>query len=87
MYRLIKDKLFMVLAILMALTLLSWQMLFSVKLEPKTIGTLLLLLAFVKVQLIISKYMELNKAIVPIRIAFWMWTIVVGGISILMYLK
>jgi len=85
MSRLYKDKLFIVLAILLALTLLSWRMLYSVEMDPKVIGTLLLLLAFVKVQLIISQYMELNQAIVPIRITFWMWTIVVGAISIGMY--
>lgn len=80
-----KDKLFIVLAILLVLTLLSWQIFFSVKFELKTIGTLLLLLAFVKVQIIISQYMELNKAILPIRIAFWIWTITVAAISLEIY--
>jgi len=85
MFKLLKDRLFIVLAILLAFTLLSWQILFSAKFEPKAIGALLLILAFVKVQIIISQYMELNHAIVPIRIAFWLWTIMVAAISLVMY--
>ncbi len=87
MSNLLKDKATIVLVILLALTLLSWLMLYALKLEPKTVGVLLLVLAFVKVQLIISQYMELNKAIFPIRIAFWLWTACACGISIWMYLR
>jgi hypothetical protein len=60
--------------------------LYAVRLEAKTVGALLLSLAFVKVQLIISQYMELNRAILLVRVAFWMWTIAVGAISIGIYL-
>jgi membrane-bound ClpP family serine protease len=80
-----KDKLFIALLLLLAITVLSWQIFFSAKFEPKAIGALLLILAFVKVQIIISQYMELNHAIVPIRIAFWIWTIMVAAISLVMY--
>lgn len=86
MFSLLKDKPVITLVILLALTLTSWLLLYSMKLEPKTIGALLLLLAFVKVQLIISQYMELHKAILPIRIAFWLWTTGVAAMSISMYL-
>lgn len=86
MFSLHKDKALRVLIILLALTLLSWFMLYSLALAPKKIGVFLLVLAFVKVQLIISQYMELNKAAIFIRIAFWLWTISVCGISIGMYL-
>lgn len=86
MQTLLKDKLFIVLAVLFALTLFSWLMLYSVELSPKTTGALLLLLAFVKVQIVISQYMELDKAIVPVRIAFWMWTVGVCAMTIHMYL-
>jgi len=81
----LKDKLFWVLLILLAITLLSWQIFFSVGFEAKTTGILLLVFAFVKVQIIISQYMELNNAILPIRVTFWLWTIAVAGISIGMY--
>lgn len=86
MFGLHKDKAGNILIILLALTLLSWFMLYSVELAPKNIGVLLLLLAFVKVQLIVSQYMELNKSAIFIRIAFWLWTISVSGITIGMYL-
>jgi hypothetical protein len=81
-----KNNLLIVLALLLALTLLSWLVLYAVRLEAKTVGALLLSLAFVKVQLIISQYMELNRAILLVRVAFWMWTIAVGAISIGIYL-
>lgn len=81
-----KDKTLIVLIILLALTLLSWFMLYFLALAPKHIGAILLLLAFVKVQVIISQYMELNTAAVFIRIAFWLWTISVCGITIGLYL-
>jgi hypothetical protein len=87
MVRLFRDKLFIVLVMLLAITLFSWLMLYYMKLEPKAIGALLLLLAFVKVQLIISQYMELNKAVLLIRVAFWMWTMGVAAMSIGMYLR
>lgn len=83
MQTLLKDKLFIALAVLFALTLFSWLMLYAVALSPKTTGALLLLLAFVKVQIVISRYMELDKAIVPVRIAFWMWTIGVCAMTII----
>lgn len=86
MFGLHKDKALNVLIILLALTLLSWFMLYSVELSPKNIGVLLLLLSFVKVHIIISQYMELNKAAIFIRIAFLLWTISVSGITIGMYL-
>ncbi len=81
-----KYKYFVVLVLLLALTLLSWLVLYVAGLEPKAVGVLLLSLAFVKVQLIISQYMELNKAILSMRVAFWIWTITVGTISIGIYL-
>lgn len=85
MLNLRKDKLFIVLLILLAITVLSWLLLYSVAMPTKIIGALLLLLAFVKVQLIISQYMELYKAILPIRFAFWLWTVIVCAISIGVY--
>jgi hypothetical protein len=86
MFGLHKDKAVSVFIILLALTLLSWLVLYFLLLAPKKVGVLLLLLAFVKVQLIVSQYMELNKAEIFIRIAFWFWTFSVCGISVWIYL-
>ena len=86
MTQLLRDKPFLVLALLLGLTLASWLMLYSVSVEAKTAGAVLLFMAFVKVQLIISQYMELHKAILPIRIAFWAWTLGTGTMAITMYL-
>jgi hypothetical protein len=85
MYSLQKEKLLIVLAALLILTLLSWLIIYAAKLEPKFLGTVLLLLAFVKVQIIINQYMELNKAIPVVQIAFWLWTAGVCAMSIFMY--
>lgn len=86
MSTLIKDKLFLVLAGLLSLTLLSWLILSYVGLEAQTLGVILIILAFIKVRLIIIHYMEAAKAYLPIRIAFEAWVILVGGITIALYL-
>lgn len=81
-----KNKNLMVLALLLAITLASWLTLYMLAIDNKTAGTLLLCLAFVKVQLIICEFMELNKAASGVRIAFWLWTIGVCAVCIGMYL-
>lgn len=80
-----KEKSFLVLAVLLTLTLLSWLILYAGALEQKTAGTILVCLAFVKVQLVISQFMELNTAQMPVRIAFWLWTIAVCAFCSVMY--
>ncbi len=86
MSTLIKDKLFLVLAGLLVLTLLAWLISASAGLEIQTLGVILIILAFVKVRLIIIHYMEAAKVYLPIRIAFEAWVILVGGITIALYL-
>ena len=86
MTALIKDKLFWVLAGLLALTLLSWLIVSSAGLETQTLGVILIILAFVKVRLIIIHYMEAAKAYLPVRICFEAWVILVAGITIALYL-
>lgn len=82
-----KDKLFWVLAALLALTLLSWLILSVLNIDRRLIGVLLILLAFVKVRLIVIHYMEAAKAYLPIRLAFEAWVLVAGGITIALYLQ
>jgi len=81
-----KEHLLITLAVLFILTFSSWIMIYSAALEPRILGAFLLLLAFVKVQLIISQYMELNKAIPIVQIAFWVWTTGTCAMSVTMYL-
>ncbi len=81
-----KDKLLIALILLLAITLLSWLMLYATALKPATLGVLLLVLAFVKVQIIISQYMELKTAVLPVRMAFHAWLIVVSGAIVALYL-
>jgi hypothetical protein len=84
---LLKDKYVVVLVVLLAITLFSWLMSSYVSLVPRFIGALLIFLAFVTVQLIISQYTELNKAVLAVRVVFWLWTIAACASSIEMYLR
>ena len=82
----VKDKLFLVLVALLGITLLSWLLISSVDLEEKSLGVLILLLAFFKVRLIAIHFMETAKAQRLVRIAFETWGVVVGGMMIFVYL-
>ena len=84
---LLKDKYVVVLVVLLAITLFLWLMSSYVSLVPRFIGALLIFLAFVTVQLIISQYTELNKAVLAVRVVFWLWTIAACASSIEMYLR
>lgn len=86
MLTVLKDKLLLVLAALLSLTLASWYLMAYVELEGKMLGALLLLLAFIKVRLIIVHYMEGVKAQLPIRLLFEAWVFVVAAITIGLYL-
>ena len=87
MLSILKDKYFMALAMLLAITLFSLLMPQFVVLQPKVVGVVLLFLAFAKVQIVISQYMELHHAVLAVRIAFWAWTVVVCASCIGMYLR
>ncbi len=82
----IRDKLFLVLVALLCITLLSWLLISSVNLEEKSLGVMILLLAFFKVRLIAIHFMETAKAQRLVRIAFETWGVVVGGMIIFGYL-
>lgn len=87
MMELSKDKLFWILLLLLSITLLSWGLSYSAALNEKNFGALLLVLAFLKVRLIVVHYMEANRAVLPLRIAFESWVIGVGLMTILLYLR
>lgn len=85
MTRLLKDTLLVVLVILLGITLFSWLLLDAAALTPRITGALLLALAFVKVQIILSQYMELGKAALGVRIAFAAWLIAAYAITMGLY--
>ena len=76
---------------LLVLTLLAWLLPLIISTFPAlnapTLGALLLAFAFIKVRLITIHFMEANKAHWLIRVAFEAWVILVGGITIGLYLR
>ncbi len=86
MLNLVKDKLFLVLIALLGMTLMSWLLISSTNLGEKSLGVMILLLAFLKVRLIAIHFMEAAMAHRLVRIAFDAWGVVVGGGIIFGYL-
>ncbi len=86
MHLLYKDKLFLVLAALLSLTLLSWFLVRFINIDLKNMGVLLIFLAFFKVRLVTVHFMEIKKADRPVMIAFELWVLVVWGITTVLYL-
>lgn len=84
---LLKDRLLIVLLVLLGITLFSWLLMDATALTPKVTGALLLALAFVKVQVILSQYMELGKAALGVRIAFHAWLVLALGTVLALYLR
>ncbi len=82
----VKDKLFLVLVALLGITLMSWLLISIVDLEEKSLGVMILLLAFFKVRLIAIHFMETAKAQRLVRIAFETWGVAVGGMIVFGYL-
>lgn len=82
-----KDKLLLVLFVLLGITLFSWGLNFSIALDEKSFGVALLVLAFLKVRLIVVHYMESSKAILPLRIAVESWVFGTGLATIILYLQ
>jgi hypothetical protein len=86
MQAILKDRLFLLLGILLGITLLSWVLSHTLALESQMLGIALILLAFLKVRLIIVHYMETKIAIPAIKIAFDVWVFVVAAITLWLYL-
>lgn len=87
MSELAKRKPLLVLSALLALTAASWLLGYWPALAPGTLGALLIILAFVKARLVIVHFMETHATHVAVRLAFEAWILVVGGITIGIYLK
>ncbi len=86
MSNVLTDKLFLVLTALLGITLLSWLLTSFVNFEKKSLGAMILLLAFFKVRLIAIHFMEMAKTQRLVRIAFEAWFFLVGGGMIWGYL-
>lgn len=82
----LKDKLLWVLSLLLLLTVLSWAVSVDLPLSNKHLGTLLLVVAFIKVRLIIMHFMEANTVHGALRFAVEAWIVLVGGITVFLNL-
>lgn len=86
--QLLKDnKLLLVLILLLGITVCIWLLSTFTLVEGKTLGILILVFAFVKIRLIIIHYMEAGRVILPIRVAFESWVLIVGMGTIGLYLN
>ena len=86
--QLLKDnKLLLILLILLGITLCSWLLSVFTLAKGKALGVIILVFAFVKIRLIIIHYMESNRAILPVRIAFEAWVLIAGLGIIGLYLS
>ncbi|NHN39017.1 hypothetical protein G8764_17035 [Pseudomaricurvus alcaniphilus] len=78
-----------VLAVLVVLTLISWYLgLDQVSVEQVSTwsGVTMLLLAFVKVRLVISNFMEVRAAPLPLKLCCDAWVVVASLLTISAYL-
>jgi len=82
---LFKDKLFLVFVALLAITLASWGLILVANINSSVPGAALLLMAFVKVQLIVSHYMEASETPPLVRYAFDAWVWLVGLMCVALY--
>ena len=73
--------------VLMLATVLSWQFGhgfgFGDRYDFATVA--IVIIAFVKLRLVFLDFMELRHAPVPLRLAFELWTLAVGGTIIVFY--
>ncbi|AMK19839.1 MULTISPECIES: cytochrome C oxidase subunit IV family protein [Sphingobium] len=66
-------------AILVVATLASYLFqLEAMKFDPRIVGSAILVIAFFKVRLIGLRYMEIDEAILPLRLAFEAWVFAVA---------
>lgn len=87
MAALLKDRLFLVLLALLAITLVSWLLVGSGSLDTEVLGALVLVLAFVKVRMIVIHYMEASTVPRPLRLGFEAWVVLVGLMTVALYLR
>lgn len=73
-------------AILVAATLASYLFqLEGVRSHPRLVGTAILLIAFFKVRLIGMRFMELRDTVLPLRLAFEAWVVVMATTLIVLF--
>ncbi len=82
----IKEKPFLVLLTLLALTLMAWLLGSIPALNARMLGTLILVIAFVKARVVIVHFMETHATRRSIRLAFEAWILLVGTITLGLYL-
>lgn len=82
----LQDKNLQALLVLFGLTVLAWLAPMLLTVPPVTLGFIVLLVAFVKVRLIMMRFMELHEVYPPLRYAFDAWALVAGGGTIFLYL-
>lgn len=82
---LIKDKLLLIFIALLAITLAAWALISFVDIDQKLLGAALLLMAFAKVQLVVTYYMEADEAPAFVHYAFNAWIWLVGLASVTFY--
>ena len=80
------NKLRWVLFTLLSLTALSWVAPQLNALNGKTLGTLIIVLAFIKLRIIIMHFMEAGSTHPALRTAFEAWVVIAGGVTIFLYL-
>ena len=69
--------------LLVLLTLLSYGSWAEGALTGRSIaGSAVIIIAFLKARLIGLHFMELNEAVVPLRIAFEIWALVTGAVLV-----
>jgi hypothetical protein len=69
----------------MAATLISWGFGHGWKIDARTAGIAVIVIAFVKIRYVILDFMELRTAAIGLRVAGEAWCIVVCAILVLLY--
>jgi membrane-bound ClpP family serine protease len=71
--------------LLVAATLLSYASWAEGALAPNRAGSAVLVIAFLKARLIGIRFMELHEAVLPLRLAFETWVVVVCTVLLVMF--
>lgn len=74
-----------ILLLLVAATLLSYASWAEGAIEPRLSGSVVLIIAFLKARLIGIRFMELHEAVLPLRIAFEAWVVIVCAVLLVMF--
>lgn len=73
-------------ALLVAATLLSYaSWLDAGWIDPRIAGSVVIVIALAKAWLIGMRFMELGEAILPLRLAYALWVLIVGAVLLAMF--